>query len=328
MDLWRTLLVGDPHVTPSELEDSNGMLEAVKKAAQLHDVDSIIFLGDEYHTHSILHVEVVNFWIKAFEELTREYDIIAMVGNHDLPGNGRSDVHALAIHSGIVKVIDKPEVLEGILFLPYYADPKEFVKACREHNEQTTLICHQSFNGAKYENGFYAENGIDPDDIPQELVISGHIHAPQDFGKVEYPGAPRWRSLSDANTERNLVFVAFGEQGEIVERANFSMAGWCRQIFSYKVDPEHPLTATWSKGDDVRIDVRGPSTFVEEQKKLLAGSGAKVRTFKTDMALVKVKESEGIGNAFEKFIGAWVSKYGTPKEVLAQMAKERIRIAA
>jgi hypothetical protein len=40
------------------------------------------------------------------------------------------------------------------------------------------VVCHATFNGARYENGFYAKEALDPDAVPQKRIISGHIHTP------------------------------------------------------------------------------------------------------------------------------------------------------
>jgi hypothetical protein len=108
----------------------------------------------------------------------------------------------MMVHTNIM-VVDEPRVvLPGILFVPYVHDPAEFVQICQQYPEAKTVVCHQTFAGSYFENGFLTPDGVEPNLLPQEQVISGHVHSPQRIGKVWYPGAPRWRTVSDANTER------------------------------------------------------------------------------------------------------------------------------
>jgi hypothetical protein len=341
----KSLYVGDPHVTATELEDARGLLAAIKACAAREQPENVVFLGDQYHNHSILHVEVVDFWIKGFRELSDlGYDIVALVGNHDLPGNGSLDKHAMQIHKDIVgndayihvEVVDEPLDMGGILYLPYYASGEDFLAACRAHPQAKTVVCHQGFTGATYDNGFkvkgtdfYTEGGIDPNLVPQEAIISGHIHAPQEFDKVWYVGAPRWRTLSDANTDRHLWVVEHAQDGSILSKKSFSMEGYCRPIFAVVETPEteqqDPKTFFAANDSaDLRVDLRGPSAWVETRKIFWAEVGAKVRTFKTDTALVKVKESEGISTAFSGFFEKFQPRFGTSKDILRKLVEERL----
>lgn len=340
--MQRILYVGDPHVTASELEDAEAMLRAIKDVLLREAVDLIVFLGDQYHTHAILHVEVVDFWIRHFQEL-RELGprIVALVGNHDLPGNGSREKHAMQIHASQegVTIVDAPHQEGGILFLPYYAEGKDFVAVCQERSGSKTVVCHQGFTGATYDNGFkvkgsdfFTEGGIDPNLVPQDAIISGHIHAPQQFGKVWYVGAPRWRTLSDANTDRHLWIVDHDLYGNIKATKSFSMEGYCRPIFSILETPETEQQDAktffaGNEGADLRVDLRGPSSWVEARKIFWAAAGAKVRTFKTDTALIKVKESEGISTAFSGFFDKFQPRFGTSKDVLRKLVGERLSVS-
>ena len=51
----------------------------------------------------------------------------------------------------------------------------------------TVLVCHSEFSGSQFENGFYSPHGFNPDEIPFDTIISGHIHKEQIIagGKVD-----------------------------------------------------------------------------------------------------------------------------------------------
>jgi hypothetical protein len=209
--------------------------------------------------------------------------------------------------------------------MPYQADRGQFVELARSLPSRT-LICHQTFAGARYENGFYTEDGVDPALLPQGLVLSGHIHSPQTFGKVTYLGAPRWRTLSDADVERAIWLLEFDDRGQLVSKTPFSTGEVCRQI-KYRLDtPQDPVPLPLDQRHDWRIDVRGPAAWVEVRKAQLAVAGVKLRTFKTDVALPKVKESEGVGHAFRKYLQGYSPKHGTDLDRLEEMARERLNV--
>jgi DNA repair exonuclease SbcCD nuclease subunit len=333
----RVLIVGDPHATVEELDDAQRLVDLVADVGARENVDSTLFLGDLYHTHAMMHVEVLAFWKRAFHTIrNRTHQPISVIlGNHDMPGNDASAAHALLAHSDVT-VIDSPAtLLPGVVGLPYCASNEEFMRAATSLRG-TTLICHQTFDGSMFDNGLYAPDGVDGNLLPQKNVISGHIHTPQNVGKVWYPGAPRWRTLSDANTARALWVVDFDETGDIVRKIDIPTKGTCREIRFTKVTPtkwDGQIAAVFSDGSpsesDVnvqwRADIEGPKEFCEQWSKDLRSRGARVRTFVTDNAApVRVKESEGVTVAFTKWMATYKAKHGTPTTVLEQMARERL----
>lgn len=320
----RTLFVGDVHAVPAELGDCQALVDYVLVTAKEQEAE-VCFLGDQYHSHQIIRSEVMNFWRSTFKAFKAAgVPVSALVGNHDVSGEGNS-IHAMAAHEEQITVIDKPFVRDGVLFLPYYPDKSAFVAACRA-NPTRMVICHETFMGAQFENGMYAPDGVEPDEIPQQEVLSGHIHKPSTFGKVTYVGAPRWRSLSDANTERAIWLYVFDDDGNVVEKAPFDTGKVCRKIRYVEVTPETPFDVIPDPDVDWRIDIRGSADFVQAQKESLQIPGAKIRTFKTDTKKVVVRESEGIPAALRSFLGKYTSRYGTSADTLATMVRERLGI--
>ena len=322
----RYLFVGDIHAVPEELTDCQKLRELVEFIVFAEQVDVVVLLGDSYHTHNVIRAEVMAFYRQWFKEFKAKFTtkIVALVGNHDYAGEGHP-VHAMMIHEDQIKVVDKPCQLGGVLFMPYYSDREKFVTDANSFPGTKTLVCHQTFFGSRYENGFLAEDGIEVDRIPQDTVLVGHIHTPQSFGKVTYIGAPRWRSLSDANTERAVWIYDIDAAGNVTGKTPFDTGEYCRQIKYVLITPDDLF-----QDDDMdprfdwRVDIRGPSLFVAVQRKLWSRNGNKVRSFITDKPAALVRESEGIGNAFRRYLKGYVPKGGTSLEVLEEMAKERL----
>ncbi len=327
----RVLVVGDPHATADELDDCAKLVEYVIATAIECKADEVLFLGDLYHTHALMHVEVMSFWRRSFIEIVSETDaeVVVLVGNHDMPGNESSSAHALLAHADqeYVTVISSPFAVGGVAYVPYQSDGEKLVEHAKRLGGKT-LVCHATFDGSMFENGFYAKDGVDSNLLPQEAVLSGHIHAPQSFGKVWYPGAPRWRTLSDANTKRAIWAVDFDDDGRILEKTPFSMGGVCREIAHVVDTPEsaEALSGFFDPTVDFRVDIKGPAAFVEERKRgwAQAAPRARVRTFVTDTRVVKVRESEGIPKAFQRFLAGFQSKNGTDPNTLQAMAAARL----
>lgn len=323
----RLLIVGDYHAEPSDLDDCQNLANLIIEKAVEHQA-TVLFTGDQYHTHAIIHAEVQLFWLSLYQRLKDAgIESISLVGNHDRPGSSHSKASSMLAHVHHTHVIREPFLMYGVmLFVPYMDDGQAFVDVCNKHPKVHTLICHQTFNGSKYENGIYAKDGVDPNLIPQVQVISGHIHSPQEFDKVWYVGAPRWRTLADANTDRAIWLVDFNMDGSINSRTPFDTGKVCRQIFKLE-DHEGgtPLPQHLDRRHEWRIDVHGTAAYIEQRVPELKAAGAKVRTFKTELDQPKVKESEGIDVAFGKWVEQFQPQYGTDKDVLKGLLNDRVK---
>ena len=325
------LIVGDPHATPDSLEECGHLIDLVINTAIQSSVDRVVFLGDLYHNHGIVHLSVQRFWQEQFDRMARSgLDVIALVGNHDRPGNEAATENALMLHDHVA-VIDVPRTIDGMLFLPFTSDREQFVKWCNA-SEAPIVFAHQEFWGGKYDNGtpitgeatggFYSPLAVNPNLIKQK-IISGHIHTPQRFGEVWYPGAPRWRTIHDANIFRSIYVVEFGGDAlyRVVKEVPTNTV--CRPIHVV-VDQEGDAIPPLQEGANVTFDVHGTQAYVDRRKVELEAKGYKVRSFATTERQIKVKESDGLVVAFQKYVQVFKAKNGTTPEVLMQLAMERV----
>jgi predicted phosphodiesterase len=328
----KALLIGDPHVVPQELDDCLALKQLVLDTLKKNDLDTVIITGDCYHSHSVLSTVCVDYWNGFFDEVGQNVSsIVAVLGNHDFFSPSIMNPHALICHKKGHKkltIVDKPtELFPGVAALPYYYDPVKFMEACSDLTGKT-LICHQTFDGARYTDGFYAKDAINPVAVPFDNIISGHVHTPHAFGKVWYAGSPRWRTLSDANQDRFLYVVEFDGAGNyrIVESISTSPA--CKKIVKF-VDQEgsEPTVITVPQNADVRIDIFGSSDYIS--KKTLAYKAAykaKCRSFPTRVKQSKVSESDGIAVSFGKFSKGFNPPKGTDLNLLMDAANERLSV--
>jgi DNA repair exonuclease SbcCD nuclease subunit len=121
-----------------------------------------------------------------------------------------SQYHALEVLKGkpLLNVVDSTSVLDGITYVPYLPDPKDWPDVVTR-----IAITHNTFKGADY--GFkLASDGVSLDGLSCDLIASGHIHKPQSIqygplrtGRLIYPGSPMYLSAGDADQIKGLAIL-------------------------------------------------------------------------------------------------------------------------
>lgn len=338
------VFIGDPHVTPDSIPECERLMALIQGQypwPKKGEPTKLVFLGDLYHTHASIRVEVLDFWNKwlgYFGEILGKENVIALVGNHDKPGNAAAppNMHALLAHRNIVTIVDQPVVLDGIAYMPYMNSPEEFVAAAKELKSDV-LVCHQTFIGANYENNFPAPDGVDINQVPHKLIISGHIHMRQeidtDRNKMIYPGAPRWMTVSDANQEKGIMIAELQVPAGRLEQFSYSYLttyGMCKMIRAIEINSGNIDKLLYLKlRDDERfiVTVKGTRSWVKERIDAVVGftqgHDVSLKTVYTDEEnATAVKESEGLAVSLKKYIHS--KEWGIPKEQLWAEVTNRI----
>lgn len=321
----KILYIGDPHVVPTELADCWGLINLAESVLAANPDALVCFLGDQHHTHGLVHLPVMNFWRQAFKKLGGYAKCIALIGNHDKEvwTGPDSRENVMEAYRDVCQIVVPRLELHGITFLSHTPSNDQFIQLAGSGN---VIVCHQSFDGYKYENGTPIRDGVDVKKVKYNYIISGHIHAPQAEGKVWYPGAPRWRTLADAKVlERHIWLVTHDDDGTILDKQKFSTLGSCKPIRQAVDTPENPL-GLLSGGVDWRIEIRGPGEYVQRRRSELAGPGRKIKTFVTDNFLPSLKESEGLEQAFKRYVDDFNPTFGTSKDRLKQLIATRLGI--
>lgn len=314
------LIVGDPHVTTNDIEDCQNLLDLVIQKAGDLSPDYVVLLGDLYNTHSIVDTRCIHFWDQNLRALAKLAKVLVVLGNHDQCTPTIRHPHALLPHQDIpnVIIVDKFYQGDGFAALPYEVDPVEFIKVSKETYQEGTpfLFCHQTFYGSE----FYAKDAAEPSAVPYKVIVSGHIHNPMKFGKVWYPGAPRWKTLADANQDRFIYFL----NGKVTQ---FPTDTVCKRIYKYEDVEGTPLEIDLSPEKlskaDIRVDIRGSQKYISERMvELKAKYKARCRTFPISIKKQRVSEAEGIAVAFKRFAKSFVPPNGTDPELLMKLAEE------
>lgn len=218
--MTKILFVGDPHLRINDFEQSVALLRWIESVVIEHKPDVLCNLGDTFHNHAVLRSEIMKEFSDHIDTITQHSAYWYVLGNHDQYKPKDNKYHALQAfkdrHS--FRVFDEPRVdLDelGITIVPYVQDFADFPL-------DTNRICitHNTFIGADY--GFRREDcGIDADKVSADIIISGHIHKRQTFGKVIYPGTPVAHNATDVDEVKGLLLFDTETLGQLFIQAPF-----------------------------------------------------------------------------------------------------------
>lgn len=315
------LIIGDLHITkdPEVLAEASLFIEWVFSLCGAHDACPL-FVGDIYHYHGIVHVEVVDFWHGVFNRAIQRLGKKAIVipGNHDC--NHAVTHTALIAHEKDI-ILAWPDMClvpsgnpkHSILAVRFYRDPDQFVKTVNDAYARgvRVIVCHQEFNGAQYENGFYAPGGVDPSIFPPDLYfLVGHIHKAQSLGtNVHYIGSSRQIKTTDLGETKGVILMDTAPENVSFER--IEIPGTVFEPFVEYIITEENKKELKTVKNSPRSIIRfeGTEDFCKKMTSK-APSLAKVRQEITDCPkIIKVKESVGVATAFRIFLDGYVKEH-------------------
>jgi len=199
----QVLFVGDPHLKINMLDQVRLLLKWIGEVAEKRKPDCVVVLGDAFDTHSIIRSEILGEFRDFVNHITDTLGIpmVYILGNHDFYRPDNSKYHALQTLDNIDNfyIIDKITHIDGFTLVPYLPNDEDFPMEC-----ESIVIAHQTFVGADY--GFKKEDeGVLADNVKCDLIISGHIHKKQAYGKVIYPGTPYAFNLNDIDQRKGIM---------------------------------------------------------------------------------------------------------------------------
>jgi calcineurin-like phosphoesterase family protein len=319
-----TLYMGDPHARTNNLEEMKSLVLFTVETIKTRNVSRLVILGDLHHTHDILKLQVIEFWTWALDLFDQTCETVVLVGNHDRSNNLGDTYSSLAVFSMMgmekVSIINYPIRINTFAYVPYIHDQAEFVRASNELYDRgaRVLICHADWDGSQYDSGAYSPNGVKPADLKFDLIIGGHIHKRQRFGKVILPGTPRWDTASDANEPKGLWLVNHDElTGAILTEEFISTEHVCQPIISLTYKEGDAGIPTWAPNAKVALEIIGSSVWVAQEKLKFKGR-CSISTKFTDTKKVLTRDP---GKGFEDYMSKmFISKLD--KKELLLWAKE------
>ena len=205
------LIIGDPHLKVSNLENVNKFLNWICSLVESEDINRIVILGDVFHTHAVVRSEVMSVFTSFLCRVTEKTSVILLVGNHDMVSHSQTSVHALEPFKNYknVTVVDCPTVINNDLFLPFMNSDSAWQMAFDEFATNCSHVyCHQMFVGANM--GFArSSDGVKVPDHAK-LIINGHIHKAQFIScgafspGVWCPGSPYAQEANDVDEDKGV----------------------------------------------------------------------------------------------------------------------------
>lgn len=198
----KVLFIGDPHLRINKFTLATQFLSWVNKFIEEQKPDLVVNLGDALDTHAVIRSEALNELMNhIYHVVDMKIPYVYLVGNHDQYSPKDNKYHALLPFKNRIEnlhVVDAIQDLFGMTFVPYIAEGKNF--------PTTTLpicIAHQTFLGADY-GALNTKEGVDPEAVSADIIISGHIHKKHQLGKVTYVGSPYSQDASDVNQIKGI----------------------------------------------------------------------------------------------------------------------------
>lgn len=293
----KVLFCGDKHLKINRFDLAKQCLTWLNKVIDHNRPDLYVCLGDDLDTHAVIRSEILTELRYHFDYiLSLGIPIVYVVGNHDCSRPNDMKYHSLQSMIGLnpkLHIIDKPQDLYGMAFVPYVHKPEDFPK-------QTLSICvaHQTFKGADF-GDITTKDGVDASSIAgAEIIISGHIHKRQRMDasssggpEVIYCGSPFSQSASDINQTKGVSL--FDTETYAEEFIVCPLPMWRGVKFelsqNFSADDMHEeLMQTLNDTDHWVIEITGPKAEVigyigsKKGKSLTIGRDVKVKTVFTD----------------------------------------------
>lgn len=235
-DTMKLLVCGDKHLKITRFEKSKQFLTWLTDQVKEIMPDIVVALGDDMDTHAVLRSELMSEFKKHVDAIVdMGIPMIYIVGNHDYFKPGHTTYHAMQSFIGLydkLHIVDKPQCLYNMDFIPYIHNHMHFPVM-----DSKICFAHQMFVGADY--GYYRPDvGVDSDKLKHDLIISGHVHRRQEFGKVIYPGSPYAMTVNDVDQDKGIMLF----NTDTYERSYISSPFPRWRSIAYDIDADNDIT--------------------------------------------------------------------------------------
>lgn len=206
----RYTVVGDPHITHKSLDRGAQLFSLVEEIGL-----PAIWLGDFLDTKEVIRGKCLNALLDYLRASKLQH--IVLIGNHDW-FNLECEAHSLEALKLLpnVKIVDAPEVIDNMLFLPYIHDQAKLLEVItRFQGLVSTVFGHLEVSQFDFGNGHICTTGLTLDALKGfKRVISGHFHKYQQTGNLTYLGTPFSHSFGETN-QTKLIGMYDAETDEL-----------------------------------------------------------------------------------------------------------------
>lgn len=226
--MTKVAVIGDPHLGKKNtdkirkdriLKSQNDFFEFLNQKCIEEDISEILWTGDIFDTQNSLETPIIEYAVNLFNVKLKKYKHHIIVGNHDIFLRDSLDVSSLACIENLpnVTVYRKLKRVDinglSILMVPFLVTEinNSFVASIEKVGKKCDVVFgHFDIIGAKMENGFISEFGLDMNTMLKniKLTISGHYHNISkyslDTNTIQYVGTPYQLTFGDAGQDRGF----------------------------------------------------------------------------------------------------------------------------
>lgn len=134
-------------------------------------VEMVVCLGDFFDSPR-LEAKHMSLVLPILQDInSRSYPTYILLGNHEAESEDSNILEMLGVYENI-HPITIPQILENMLFLPYYADPSQF-----DVKDRIVFTHHDIYGSALAGGKTHAFFGLDPSVFAgAKRVFNGHVH--------------------------------------------------------------------------------------------------------------------------------------------------------
>lgn len=328
----KILVVGDMHfkdnlsyadyVADKRVEEKVGVLDFVVEMAS--DCEHVVLLGDNFNSKN--NSSETNRAFVEFIERFGSKETYILSGNHEKKGDGKTAIDFLGeVHKKNWHIFTRPSSVSvgkksapiKLDFLPYMLNSELGVETHEEATKKIVksldggdiLFAHHVITGSVV-HGIETEIFREPI-LPQEklekkykMIVAGHIHAPQQYGKVTIAGSVFTSEVGE--TEKFIWKIDTDtmtiEKTMVPQRGIYKM-----------VDPTEEELAKIPKNSIVKVIVTKKNTDIEKLQGILDKFDAMllIEDYPDDRKKMKIEK----GQAFDFSIEALLKLYAESKGV-------------
>lgn len=260
--------------------------------------------GDLNDTKAILRAECVTNIIGILE--SAKVPVFVNVGNHDLI-NHHSSVHSLEFLRPYATIIQEPVYVQELkaIVIPYQHDVeklKEFLSIVRKGKKITNLLLmHQGIKGAFLGDYVIDKTSIDPAELADFAVISGHYHRRQSIvtdgrkhdsyfgvGTFNFTGSPYTITFTEANDELKGFSIVNEDLSITPVKTNLRKHIIVERYIQDVMDPIEGL----NQDDLLWLKVSGTSIELDQLDKAALSKAHGHKSFKLDKISTDVEKAE------------------------------------
>jgi DNA repair exonuclease SbcCD nuclease subunit len=193
-------------------ETALSFLSYIKNFALKNNINTIISLGDFFHTKSRAYApHVVQALLKIKDMYKENIMNYMLIGNHDMSNPSNTMNSILFTFSDYAKIIpDYIFVDEGdtrLHFLSY--SNSRFDEYILSEDKKNVLFGHLDILGFTMSNGIECKSGYDPETLKEkfDLVISGHYHQFQVKNNIVYVGSSFQTNFGERNQSHGFIVL-------------------------------------------------------------------------------------------------------------------------